>query len=202
MSVLGLVNIAKLDSDPERVKEYLDTIENSVKKLDAFISDIIDYSRNSRLDISNEPVNVSKLFDGLFESLTYLDPGNKIEKSVKISQGVSEINTDERRLSIILSNILSICYRYNCDYIEKSFIHVNVSENKSEIVFKIEDNGKGIKNEHLDKIFNMFYRASEDSNGSGLGLYIVKETIEKLKGTVDVQSEYDSGTTFIVRIPS
>ncbi len=202
MSVLGLVNIAKLDSEGDKVKEYLDTIEHSVKKLDAFISDIIDYSRNSRLEITKELVNVKKLFDGLFESLTYLDPENKIKWSININPDFTEINIDKRRLSIILSNIISNCYRYSRNYIQQPFIHVNVSGNQREVIFEIEDNGKGINKEHQDKIFNMFYRASEDSNGSGLGLYIVKETIDKLGGSVAVKSEFGSGTTFYVHIPN
>ena len=66
----------------------------------------------------------------------------------------------------------------------------------------VEDNGEGIPPQKIEKIFDMFYRASRNSNGSGLGLYIVKEIVNKLGGTIDVESEVNKGTKFIVKIPS
>jgi signal transduction histidine kinase len=67
---------------------------------------------------------------------------------------------------------------------------------------EIKDNGKGIPAESIDRIFDMFYRASEDSNGSGLGLYIVKETVEKLKGDIKLKSVFGEGTTINISLPS
>ena len=64
------------------------------------------------------------------------------------------------------------------------------------------DNGLGIAKEHVDKIFDMFYRASEQQSGSGLGLYIVKETIEKMNGTITVSSKLGEGSCFTVNLPA
>ena len=66
----------------------------------------------------------------------------------------------------------------------------------------IEDNGIGIDNKHLDKIFGMFYRATKFSKGSGMGLYIVKETIDKLKGSITVESRLNEGSKFTVSLPN
>jgi signal transduction histidine kinase len=66
----------------------------------------------------------------------------------------------------------------------------------------VSDNGRGIHPEHIDNVFEMFYRATEDSQGSGLGLYIVKETVEKLQGTIYVRSTAREGTTFTLEIPN
>ena len=66
----------------------------------------------------------------------------------------------------------------------------------------MSDNGKGVHPEHLENIFDMFYRATDDSQGSGLGLYIVKETVEKLQGNIQVQSVPREGTTFTLVIPN
>jgi signal transduction histidine kinase len=85
--------------------------------------------------------------------------------------------------------------------IDDPFIEVKVSPNNQGIVIDISDNGQGIKKEYQGKIFDMFYRASETNSGSGLGLYIVKETIEKLGGQIQVTSQWNSGTTFTVHIP-
>jgi len=202
MSVLGLVNIAKLDEDKSRIKEYLNNIEKSIKKLDNFISDIIDYSRNSRLEVTLEKVDIRSVLEGIIESLAYLDPENKIEKTIEIDNKAKPIRTDSRRLAIVLSNIISNSFRYFRPYIDNPYIIINVFPDKGGILIRIADNGKGIADEHISKIFDMFYRASESSNGSGLGLYIMKETLAKLKGAVSVESKLDKGTTFTLRIPT
>ena len=69
-------------------------------------------------------------------------------------------------------------------------------------MLKFEDNGIGIQEEHLDHIYDMFYRANENSKGSGLGLYIVKETVEAMNGKVNVKSDLSTGTTFTVELPN
>jgi signal transduction histidine kinase len=66
----------------------------------------------------------------------------------------------------------------------------------------IEDNGQGIAEEHLDKIFEMFFRVRQNGTGSGLGLYIVRETLDKLGGDISVSSTLGKGTIFTVKIPS
>jgi signal transduction histidine kinase len=81
------------------------------------------------------------------------------------------------------------------------YIHANVVVSPSEAAITIQDNGQGIASEHIDKIFKMFYRAAESSDGSGIGLYIVKEVVQKLGGTIEVRSELGKGTTFSLRIP-
>ncbi|HNT48954.1 MAG TPA: HAMP domain-containing sensor histidine kinase, partial [Cyclobacteriaceae bacterium] len=69
------------------------------------------------------------------------------------------------------------------------------------VLLTIKDNGTGISPEHHTRIFDMFYRASESSEGSGLGLYIVKETLDKLKGNISVQSSAGNGAEFTVTLP-
>ena len=131
-----------------------------------------------------------------------MHPENKIEKRIKISDEAKDLVTDERRLGIVFSNIISNSYRYHRKLIDNPFIEVEVSPNSQGVVAIIRDNGQGIKKEHIEKIFEMFYRASETNSGSGLGLYIVKETINNLKGKIQVSSKEGEGTTFEIHIPS
>ena len=74
-------------------------------------------------------------------------------------------------------------------------------ENEAFYHFEIEDNGIGISGDHLGKVFDMFYRANDRSQGSGLGLYIVKETVAKLEGSIDVKSQVDKGSVFTLTLP-
>jgi signal transduction histidine kinase len=78
---------------------------------------------------------------------------------------------------------------------------VNVAIDQEGAAVEIEDNGRGIAKEHLGNVCKMFYRATDDGAGSGLGLYIVKETIDKLNGSIDIDSEIGRGTMVRVSIP-
>jgi signal transduction histidine kinase len=66
----------------------------------------------------------------------------------------------------------------------------------------VEDNGAGIEKKYLNKVFNMFFKATDRSEGAGLGLYIVKQTVEKLEGSVSLKSETGKGSTFRVVLPN
>ena len=81
------------------------------------------------------------------------------------------------------------------------FVRVTAKAGNNDCIIQIEDNGRGIAKEFQPKIFDMFFRASDDSSGSGLGLYIVKETLDKLGGEISFTSEHRVGTTFTVTIP-
>lgn len=200
-SVLGLVEIARLESTIQRKDECLAMINTSIKKLDGFINDIIDYSRNQRLEIQVEKVDMEREVSDVFDDLKYLDKENKIEKKVDV-QEQKEFMTDGRRVSVILKNLVSNSIRYHD--LEKSdpYIHVDVQFNSHNAQLTIADNGIGIDEKHLENIFKMFYRADEGSKGSGLGLYIVKETVDKLGGKIEVESTSGRGTSFIITIPS
>jgi signal transduction histidine kinase len=78
---------------------------------------------------------------------------------------------------------------------------VKMEKTPHHVAITVEDNGRGIPAESMDKIFDMFYRATEDSKGSGLGLYIVKETVQKMGGKIHVKSALGAGTTFVLELP-
>jgi signal transduction histidine kinase len=97
---------------------------------------------------------------------------------------------------------LSNAYRYHNYNQDGPYIQFT-AERKNEFIFiTVRDNGWGISVDHQEKIFDMFYRASEISAGSGLGLYIVRETLEKLGGTITVESSLGVGSAFTFSIPT
>jgi signal transduction histidine kinase len=91
--------------------------------------------------------------------------------------------------------------KYHNSYRPNPFISIDASADVDSVTIEIADNGEGIKAEYQQKIFNMFFRGTEKSKGSGLGLYIARETVEKLKGTITVESTYSEGSKFIVTLP-
>jgi signal transduction histidine kinase len=199
-SVMGLVGVAKLETTVKGKDQCLSMINDSIHKLDGFIDDIIDYSRNKRIEVKAENIDIENEIKDIYQELKYMDKDGAIDKRYHCN-GTSSLVTDGRRLNIVLKNLISNAIRYHDYKKEDQYINVEIKTNGQYITIVISDNGLGIENEHLKNIFMMFYRADEGSKGSGLGLYIVKETIEKLNGTIDVQSKVKEGTTFTINIP-
>jgi signal transduction histidine kinase len=198
-SVLGLINLAKQDNDPEMQKIYLEKISSSALQQDNFIREILDHSRNSRLEVRKEAIRFKNVIDETFDQLKFAtSTGKAVKRIVKVNQD-EDFFTDRWRLKVILNNIISNAIRYRNG--RDPVIKVNVDIHDHKALVEIEDNGRGIPKEHLDKVCNMFYRATDDGAGSGLGLYIVKETIDKLNGNIQIESEEGKGTTIRLAIP-
>jgi len=116
-------------------------------------------------------------------------------------KGSSSFASDRFRLKTIIRNIVSNAFKYNRDDVE-SWVKINVELDDAEAVIRIVDNGQGIRKTELEKVFGMFHRSNESSDGTGLGLYIVKELVDKLKGDIKLESEFGSGTSIELRIPN
>ncbi|QOG04317.1 HAMP domain-containing sensor histidine kinase [Flavobacterium sp. MDT1-60] len=201
-SMLGLIEIAKEDTTEESMLEYFRMLKGSAKKLDGFICDILDYSRNSRMEINNELINFRELINGVTENLKFIGDNNRmVEFKIEIFDEVS-FYSDKNRLITILNNLISNAIRYQNSQIPNPFVNIKIETSPTETNIFVQDNGIGIDEESQSKIFNMFYRVSQESVGSGLGLYIVKEAVNKLNGDIKVKSQIGEGTTFLIKIPN
>jgi PAS domain S-box-containing protein len=201
MSVKGLLNMIKVDPDAANTAQYLSLMEHSVEKLDNFISDIIHYSRNSRMDIMPKEIDFHSLLQESIESLKYMEGAIEV-RSIKDIKITAPFFSDYSRLLIVFNNIISNAVRYRDQVKKDSYLKVDIRAQADKAVIRFTDNGVGIADEYVDKIFKMFFRANADSKGSGLGLYIVKSAVEKLNGFIDVQSKLGYGTTFSITIPN
>lgn len=200
VSIAGLINITRIEKDETLRQKYLGLMDTSIQKLDDFIKDIIGYSRNARLEVKCEPVDFQQLLEPIFEALRPKDDSSSIQTSIKI-EAEGEFLSDHFRLKTIFNNLLSNAFRYYDPTKDAPFIEVSIVQDMQFAHLTVKDNGIGIEEKYLDKIFQMFYRASQKSQGSGIGLYIVKESIEKLGGSIEVQSEIGVGTSFTLKIP-
>jgi signal transduction histidine kinase len=198
-SILGLINVAQMDNPSPEINQYLDLMKRSVMKLDSFISDIISYSRNARLAIKKGPISFGPLIESIWADHQFTPNVDKIKFQL-INNIHAEFQSDETRLKIIFNNLISNAIKFHrADH--SPFIKVTATEFPECVEFRVEDNGMGIPPALQDKIFDMFFRATETVQGSGLGLYILKETLSRLNGTVKVESVLDQGTTFTITLP-
>lgn len=199
-SVVGLVGLAEVAENPQEVKSYLAMMRNRIDALEKFIRDIIDYSRNARLGVIKERVNLNELMQEVMDSLRFADEVSSVKIKTDISENL-ELVTDKIRLRIILNNLIANALKYHDKHKEERYVHVQARKHSNCFQIDVEDNGIGIKPDHLPKVFDMFYRASENSKGSGLGLYIARETIKKMGGQITVKSEFGKGTHFQIDLP-
>ncbi|MCC6834695.1 MAG: MASE1 domain-containing protein [Cytophagales bacterium] len=198
-SVLGLINLARKDKDPAMKNEYLERINHSAMQQDDFIREILDQSRNARLDVKKEEVFFETLIEETFNQLKFATTtAASLEKIVQVSQ-TQAFHSDRWRLKVVLNNIISNAIRYRNG--REPVIRVNVAIEAHKALIEVEDNGRGIGGEHLARVYDMFYRATDDGAGSGLGLYIVKETLDKLRGQIKIESEIGKGTLVRLEIP-
>lgn len=198
-SILGLVNIASEEISDPGAQLYFEMIRDRVERLDEFTLDIIHFSKNARMEVDKEEVHVKPLIEEIVESLKYQQIAQHINFEMNVEPGLT-IVTDRSRLTVVLSNMVSNAIKYQREGIIP-FVRISAWSEKGDIKFSIEDNGIGITADKVDKIFDMFTRFTQKSTGSGLGLYIVKEIMEKLSGQIQVESTPGEGSRFIVTLP-
>jgi signal transduction histidine kinase len=198
-SILGLINLANKDKDTAMRDLYLDKIHSSAVQQDNFIKEILDQSRNSRLEVKKEEIQFDPLINETFDQLKFATAtGIAVEKLIHVKQD-SIFFSDRWRLKVILNNIISNSIRYRNG--RDPIIKINVEVEAGKAVIEIEDNGRGIAKKHLQNVYKMFYRATDYGAGSGLGLYIVKETVDKLLGSINIESEEGQGTKVRIEVP-
>jgi len=198
-SVKGLINLLQSDKQADP-KEYLQKMETSVDKLISFVNDLVEYSRNARTALKNEEIDFNKIIEEILCDFEFIPDyqGVKINKNI---EDIKQFYCDPYRVSVILNNLISNALRYSNPEKEESVVDISVTHKEGGVNISISDNGIGIASSHGNQIFDMFYRATDRKTGSGLGLFIVKETVAKLGGSVSYTSSENTGTSFKVFLP-
>ncbi|MEM9297694.1 MAG: ATP-binding protein [Bacteroidota bacterium] len=200
-SVLGLISLIRKESDEASKEQYYDMMEKSIVRLDQFIKDIIDYSRNSRVGVQIEEIDLKQLILNSFDDLKYIEGAEQTEKIINIPNDM-KFTSDPTRLKVIVRNILSNAIKYGYKPEGEKKIEIKARKNNGSLLLSIMDNGPGIPKDQQGKIFDMFYRLHESKSGTGLGLYIVKETVDRLKGNINIKSAPDKGARFEITLPN
>jgi len=200
VSILGLVEVMRLGKLPSDSLSYLDLMETSIKKLESFIEDIINYSQNSRMEVEVEEVDLQAMLEQSFEHFQFLPNYPNISTQIEV-KGDIPLKSDKSRVNIILNNLISNAINYADLEKEDPFIRIEVEQREKETLIAVIDNGIGIEEAYHGRIFDMFFRGSKRSKGSGIGLYIVKEALDKLGGEVELQSQEGKGSSFCITLP-
>jgi signal transduction histidine kinase len=202
-SLSGLVHIMRLENKQPELGHYFDRMDKSIQRQEIFIAQIASFSKNKIMKIKSEKIDLNSLLSEVIEYHHFIPGADRIQKHVNIhNPDALPFYSDHNRITILVNNLLSNAIRYADLSKPNPFIQVDIKIRKTEITIDFSDNGIGIAQEHIDKIFDMFYRAHSDSKGSGLGLFIFYKTIKRMNGTVEVASEEGKGTSFHIRLPN
>lgn len=199
-SILGLINLTRLEDNVDNRTHYVELMEGQVNKLDHFIRDILSHSKNLKMSVSTDKINFEEIVIKCFEDLSYLKAASKVVRKITISEG--DFCSDKWRINEIFRNLIGNAIKYRNPEATENIVDVNISIDEKGCKIVVADNGIGIAEDKLPHVMEMFFRGSETSEGSGIGLYIVQKAVEKIDGTLEIESKLNEGTKFKIWLPS
>lgn len=201
-SILGLLSITETEkNDPSESQRYFGIIKQQIGHLDNILQKLIETTRIRKNEKIIQLIDFKVTIEHVINSLAFMNGFKdiKFETFVSVNQ---KFHSDKLLIVSIFQNIIDNAIKYRNASAKNSFIKIEVADQNGGVKIIIEDNGIGIE-EHLQKeVFKMFYRATDQSSGSGLGLYTVSHTLKKLNGQIKLSSKEKSGTTFTIYIPN
>ncbi|MFQ3575792.1 MAG: sensor histidine kinase [Cytophagales bacterium] len=197
--IKGLINLAL--TDEQNSSEYVNKVEPNIKTLENILKDLVTISnlnRKTKLDI--KPLNLLTEIESIIESERKLLDNQNINIRIN-TQTEIEFFTDPNYLDPVFCNLFNNAIKFQKSDNPEKRIDLKIVVNEEKMEFEISDNGIGISKEELKNIFDIFYKKGE-TLGHGLGLFIVKLSVEKLNGTIEIESETGKGTKVKVSIPN
>lgn len=197
-SMQGLYNLAKLEVKDPTGLMFLDRKHEQVQRLNDIISGLIELTKLQGSALTLQKVDFNKLVNECLATYS----GNEKFQAIEIRKHIDlnlEFHSEWTLINAIVQNLIENAIKYSGR--KNPFVQIRIEKVPDGLQISVKDNGNGISAEHQAKIFEMFYRATSDEPGSGLGLYILKRSVDRLKGTVEVKSEPGLGTEFLVKLP-
>jgi two-component system phosphate regulon sensor histidine kinase PhoR len=187
------------DEDIEIRVKFLEKAAKSLDGLDNLVQDLLTVSQieTGAIKIDKKTINLRPLIEELFEQLEAKAKKRDAKLKLIAPVGMIHVKADEQRISQVILNLVVNAIKYGKD---KGLVQIIITEKKKVYTISVVDNGPGIPEEHLHRIFERFYRVdksrSKNSGGTGLGLSIVKHIVQAHNSKISVQSEINKGTRF------
>jgi signal transduction histidine kinase len=194
-----------LDKVPDIAKDYFNEIYKSNERLLVLVRDLLSISRIDQGKVKNTPslVNVPELITTITKSMSVLAKKNNITINLDLKKSeIPEVLIDPLRLQEVIENLITNAVIYSA---ENEKVDVNLDKKNGHLVIRVKDTGIGISAEDKKKLFTKFFRSEKavmkNTEGSGLGLYVVKSYVDGWGGSITVESSENKGSTFIVTVP-
>jgi len=199
--VLSAITYALGYDKVKDIHELLKMMQGSILKLDQYIDSLRDYYLLRRGELLLKDIDFNEVANNLREFYQVSVERTQIDFKVEVDQPTN-FKSDISLIELIMHNLLSNAFKYQREGEANKFIHVTIKVAKGIATIEVKDNGIGIPAEAKEEIFKLFYRASNQSQGMGFGLYNVNTALIKIQGTIQVESELGKGTKFTIQIPS
>ncbi len=201
-SILGIVNLMKLDIKGDLAEKYIEMIGTSAAKLDKFVHELTLFAKNGRKAMDEECINFEFLLQDILQEFNQTHLNFSTVVPTYSIHGTAVFYSDPDRIRLVLQNII----RNSLDYVDKKktthMLSIEVHLHPGKAFIEVFDNGIGIAAPHVPKVFDMFYRASNISTGSGIGLYTVRDAVTRLGGVITIDSKYGVGTSVKIEMPN
>ncbi|MBL1408165.1 hybrid sensor histidine kinase/response regulator [Sphingobacterium faecale] len=199
--ILTAIKLAGGFDEIDRVREILGLMEGSLMRLDAYINSLRDYFLLRRGELELSDIDFHKLFDNIVQFYKMYTNNNQVSLNVSVEQSEG-FKSDHAVLELVLHNLLSNAFKYQRKDNDHKEVNLSVIVKDNNATIEVSDTGLGISPQYIKDIFRLFFRATNEAEGMGFGLYNVQNALAKLQGTVAVSSELGIGTTFRVVIPN
>ena len=196
-SIIGLTTVGKLDVKDTAAKEYFDHILASTKRLDNVLSDLLDITKINENKLKHECIDFKQIISEILLSFENLEGFKAMKINIDMHQQ-KEFYGDERMIYSIVQNMIENAFKYRDQDKNPSTLDITIHTDKQRTKLEFKDNGLGISDDLKDKVFDMFFKANELSSGTGLGLYLVKLSVQKMGGTLNLQTEKGKGSLFTI----
>src|SRR5690606_5843565 len=200
MSISGVSKLAKTEINDPDAAEYFDMIDSATVKLDDFIYKMLDFYRSTKIDNIIVPIDFNKVVEQQMQAYKEKWDFSEMTFTVEVDQQ-EDFYSDDGKIRVILNNLIGNAYKFQKDGDEEGFISLEINVGGGRACIKVSDNGIGIEERHQKDVFNLFHRATQKNVGSGLGLYMVKESVEQIKGEILLQSSAGEGTVVEITLP-
>jgi len=185
-------------------KQYLKEVYNSNKRMVELVNALLNVSRIDlgTFAIHPELCDIKKIADSVLSELTHAIEAKKMKIKKSYDKKLPKMNVDQKLIRIIFQNLLTNAIKYTP---EGGKVFVSIEKQNDDALIKVSDTGYGIPKKDQPKIFEKLFRSdnirSKETDGTGLGLYIIKSILEYSGGKISFESEENKGTTFFVTIP-
>lgn len=200
-SVMGILNIAIQDCTQPEVRKYIELALASTSRLDNSLLDLIHVTRINKEQVRPENIDCHELLKEVLQSINHIPERKNAEISVEVPAGL-KLRSDRNTLLSVFQNLITNALKYRREGSHIHEVNIAVTPKDEGVEIHVTDNGEGIRPEIQEKIFTMFYRGNKKSKGTGLGLYIVRQSVAKLSGKVSVKSQPGKGSEFDVWLPN
>ena len=200
-SIRGLINITKINTEKTELITLIEMMDKCAVKMDNILMELITTVSMRNKKIEKTKIDLVPLIHEIIEQLKFINGFERTNLNISNSNNCSFYSEKDLMVSI-LQNVIKNSIMYHNHSVSKPFVNIDITSADEDTKIVVTDNGMGIKKELLGRVFEMFFKANYVSDGTGLGLYLVKIAVEKLGGNIKIESEEDKGTTVIIFLPA